>query len=468
MASGSPQTPRKDGLLGRVATGFIAIGQGVAFCGLALAGLVLLVVPLAALGGLAFGFTFAITGPPWDAPTTPGTRELVLALMLVGLFVAFPVLFAGIVMLTRGLATRTRRLTGQWCGVPIAEPYRPRPRRRRRRRPRPRPGPGPQRPRERGIHRRLAWQLTDPATWRDLLWLAVNGTVAWTIAAAPAAMILLGLLGVTRSSDGPVPGTPLANANMEKLLLGVLLLVVAPLVAPSMLRGYALTARTMLAPSGHAELARRVQHLSQTRAETLDTGAAEIRRIERDLHDGAQARLVAMGMTLDAAGHLIDENPRAARALLIEARDNSAKALQELRALVRGIHPPVLADRGLADAIKALALDTPLRIHLASDLSDRGRPPAPVESAAYFAVSELIANVSKHAQASQAWVDIRHADGMFKIGVTDDGHGGADPHKGTGLHGIERRLAAFDGVLAISSPPGGPTAVTLEIPCVLS
>jgi signal transduction histidine kinase len=174
-----------------------------------------------------------------------------------------------------------------------------------------------------------------------------------------------------------------------------------------------------------------------------------------------------MGMTLDAAGQILDTNPDAARALLIEARDSSVKALAELRALVRGIHPPVLADRGLTDAVQALTLDTPLRVHLASDLDGR-RPPAPVESAAYFAVSELLANVSKHAQARETWIDVRHTDGMLRIGVTDNGHGGADPARGSGLRGIERRLASFDGILAISSPPGGPTAVTMEIPCELS
>ena len=209
-----------------------------------------------------------------------------------------------------------------------------------------------------------------------------------------------------------------------------------------------------------------MQHLAQTRSEAIDTGAAEMRRIERDLHDGAQARLVAMGMTLDAAGQLIDDNPAAARALLLEARDASVRALNELRDLVRGIHPPVLADRGLADAVRALVLDTPVRARLAADLP--GRLPAPVESAAYFAVSELLANVAKHAEASQAWVDIRHADGILRIGVSDNGCGGANPACGTGLRGIERRLAAFDGVLAVSSPPGGPTAVTMEIPCALS
>ena len=237
-------------------------------------------------------------------------------------------------------------------------------------------------------------------------------------------------------------------------------------VAPRMLTVYGMLARSILGPAGQMELALRVQHLAETRSEAIDTGAAEMRRIERDLHDGAQARLVAMGMTLDAAGQLIDSNPAAARALLLEARDTSVKALAELRDLVRGIHPPVLADRGLGDAVRALALDSPLRARLASDLP--GRLPAPVESAAYFAVSELLANVSKHADAAQAWIDIRYSEGMLRVGVSDNGRGGADPQRGTGLRGIERRVAAFDGVLAVHSPPGGPTAVTMEIPCALS
>jgi signal transduction histidine kinase len=427
----------------RARTGFVAVGRGAAFCGLMFAGLGLLAVLLFPLGGVVFGLGFAIAGPAWE----PASMRLSLVvLMLLALFVVVPLLTTGVLAWIRSLANLTRQLSGRWCGVPIAEPYQPRP---------------PQR----GLRRRLAWQLTDRATWRDLSWVMVNASVAWVLVAAPAVLVVVALYGILQQgAGGPFAGV--ANDSLKRLLVGLLLLAAGLLIAPALLRGYGLLARTMLAPSGSAELARRVQHLSQTRTETLDTGAAEIRRIERDLHDGAQARLVAMGMTLDAAGQLIDEDPKAARALLIEARDNSAKALKELRALVRGIHPPVLADRGLADAIEALALDTPLRIHLASDVA--GRPPAPVESAAYFAVSELLANVSKHAEAHQAWVDIRHTDEMLRIGVTDDGQGGAEPSQGTGLRGIERRLAAFDGVLAISSPPGGPTAVTMEIPCVLS
>ena len=298
--------------------------------------------------------------------------------------------------------------------------------------------------------------------------MTVNLAAAWVLAAASAVIIgvgLIGFIGPELVHTIPPPAFP-GNSAGTLIVLGIAISSAGVLAAPLLLRGYGLLARSVLAPAGHAELALRVQQLTETRTEALDTGAAEIRRIERDLHDGAQARLVAMGMTLDAAGQIIDTNPDAARALLVEARDASVKALAELRDLVRGIHPPVLADRGLPDAIRALALDRPMRIDLASDL--QGRPPAPVESAAYFAVSELLANVSKHAEARQTWIDIRHTDGMLRIGVTDNGHGGADAARGSGLRGIERRLAAFDGVLAVSSPPGGPTAVTMEIPCALS
>jgi signal transduction histidine kinase len=350
-------------------------------------------------------------------------------------------LMSRVLLVVRRPAGLTRRLAGRWCGVPIADPYLPRP--------------------AAGLGRRLGWLLTDRATWRDLLWVTVNACGGWILALAPAGLLALGVLGVV---------APYASAEDRVLVISAA--VVGLWASPWLLRGYGVLARSMLAPTEQAELALRVQQLTETRTEALDTGAAEIRRIERDLHDGAQARLVAMGMTLDAAGQIIDTNPDAARALVAEARDASVKALAELRALVRGIHPPVLADRGLADAVRALALDSAMRIHLASDLE--GRPPAPVESAAYFAVSELLANVSKHAGARQTWIDIRHTGEMLRIGVTDDGHGGADPalkgggEVGGGLRGIERRLAAFDGVLAISSPPGGPTAVTMEIPCALS
>jgi signal transduction histidine kinase len=225
-------------------------------------------------------------------------------------------------------------------------------------------------------------------------------------------------------------------------------------------------ARVLLRPEPDADLAGRVEQLTQTRADAVDSAAAELRRVERDLHDGAQARLVALGMNLRAAEHLIPTSPQAAIALVAEAREASSKALTELRNLIRGIYPPVLADRGLADAVRALALDTPLRTETDIDLP--GRLDAPVESACYFAIAEALTNAVKHSGARQAQVRIQHARGMLRAEVTDDGCGGADPARGSGLAGIERRLGTFDGILAVSSPPGGPTMIVMEVPCALS
>ena len=372
-----------------------------------------------------------------------------------------PVLIVGSSLLaTRRLAGLTRRLSGRWCGVSIAAPYRPLP-----------ADSTGELSLWQQLERRLGWLATDPASWRDLLWLAVDAGGGWVLAAGPACLVGYGLaciaapvLRLTIASSSPL-GTILAKGP-GAVPLGIALIVAGLWMAPRLLHVYGLLARLMLAPTARLELASQVRHLAATRSESIDTGAAEMRRIERDLHDGAQARLVAMGMTLDTAGQLIDDNPAAARALLAEARESSAKALAELRDLVRGIHPPVLADRGLAEALAALALDAPLRVRLIGQLA--GRPPAPVESAAYFAVSELLANIAKHALASGVWIEIGHEHQMLRITVGDDGVGGADPARGSGLAGIERRLAAFDGVLALSSPPGGPTVANLEIPCALS
>jgi signal transduction histidine kinase len=214
------------------------------------------------------------------------------------------------------------------------------------------------------------------------------------------------------------------------------------------------------------ELLDRVRRLTTTRAAAVDTVAAELRRVERDLHDGAQARLIALGISLRATERLIRTDPDIAVALVAEARENSARALAELRALVAGIHPPVLAERGLGDALRALALDSPAATTVDIDLP--GQLPAPVEAAAYFAVAEVLANAAKHAGARGIHIRAAHSAGALRIEVTDDGIGGADPARGSGLRGVERRLATFDGVFAISSPPGGPTIIVIEVPCALS
>jgi signal transduction histidine kinase len=174
-------------------------------------------------------------------------------------------------------------------------------------------------------------------------------------------------------------------------------------------------------------------------------------------------------MSLGMADEVVTRDPEAARALLAEARVATSQALTDLRDLVRGIHPPVLAERGLDGAVRALALACPLPTSVEVDLP--GRLPAPVESAAYFAVAEAVTNAIKHSGAGKLWVRLSwkpREDGWLSMLVADDGSGGADPSAGTGLRGIERRLAAFDGTVVVSSPGGGPTVVTMELPCALS
>ncbi|MBN6050546.1 sensor domain-containing protein [Nonomuraea sp. RK-328] len=334
-------------------------------------------------------------------------------------------LFAPQVRMVRALAEETRRRVGAWTGVRIPSPYLPE--------------PPPPRQEVDGLYRyqrtlykspripawnaRWTWMTTDPATWRDLLWLGLDPLVK---------LVLLPMLLA-------VPARGLAVYGQWCALL--------------------------LSPTRASVLRGQLTHLHQSRSIAADSQAAEMRRIERDLHDGTQARLIAIGMTLGAAEELMESDPAAAKTLMNKARDASAETLTELRRLIRGIHPPVLAERGLADAVRALAMDTALRVQVEVDLPHRPEPP--VEAAAYFAVSELLANAARHGDARSASVDISSDGPGLRITVTDDGLGGADPAKGSGLRGIERRLAAFDGVMAINSPPGGPTSVMMVLPKVL-
>ncbi len=215
-----------------------------------------------------------------------------------------------------------------------------------------------------------------------------------------------------------------------------------------------------------AALTQRVDRLDRTRSDATSTAVAELRRIERDLHDGAQARLVAVGMSLRAAEQLMPVSPEAALALIGEARETSSRALADLRDLVRGIYPPVLADRGLADAVRTLALDTPMAVE--TDITLSGEPPMPIAAAVYFGIAEILTNAVRHSGADQVEIGIGHAGGVLRATIADDGVGGADPANGTGLTGVEHRLAAFDGILAVSSPSGGPTIIAIEVPCELS
>jgi len=320
--------------------------------------------------------------------------------------------------------------------------------------------------------------LSEPATRRDLAWGFIDPIIGGVLALQPLLLILYGLDGILMPfiwlafhplgfhdwyTFVPVSSLPTALAAVP---VGVGILTVGLRYGETILGWHQRWTLRWLEPSPEAEMARRVQKLTESRADAVDSSAAELRRIERDLHDGAQARLVAMGMTLGAIEHLLEKDPEKAKLLLSETRQASAKALSELRDLVRGIHPPVLSDRGLVDAVKALALDSPLNAEVIADVP--GRPDLPVESAAYFAVSEVLTNAAKHSGARRVWIDLHHEDGVLRVTITDDGRGGASMDAGTGLRGIERRIGTFDGILALSSPVGGPTIVTMELPCVLS
>jgi signal transduction histidine kinase len=206
----------------------------------------------------------------------------------------------------------------------------------------------------------------------------------------------------------------------------------------------------------------RITELETTRAGAVEQQETELERIERDLHDGAQARLVALGMSLGMAEQKLESDPAAAQELLAEARRGTHEALEELRSLARGIRPPVLTDRGLAAAISALADRTPLQVSVAVDVPRR--PPRPVETAAYFVVAEALANTGKHAQATQVDIAVHTEDDDLVVEIVDDGVGGANA-AGNGLRGLARRVEALDGHLDVVSPAGGPTAIRAVIPC---
>ncbi|MCX4968927.1 sensor histidine kinase [Streptomyces sp. NBC_00654] len=376
----------------------------------------------------------------------------------IGLLTTPPVLEA-----VRRHANQRRLWAVTWSQVRIPVPYRP--------------FPPDLRPGFTGQVERTTLMLKDPATWRDLQWLLVDMTAGTVVASLSAGLMIYpveslvlaaGLWRVFRDDAywyGFVPVDSQASA-LAAVALGLVLFAVGLKASEPLLRLHFVLARSVLAPTHDQELERRIDRLTETRHEAVDTAASELRRIERDLHDGAQARLVAMGMNLGTIEALIEKDPVRAKKMLAMARESSAEALTELRDLVRGIHPPVLAERGLGDAVRALALRLPVESEVNVELA--GRAGAPVESAAYFAVSETLTNAVKHSGADRLWVDLDHAGGMLRISVTDNGRGGAAIGPGSGLSGIERRLSTFDGVLAVSSPAGGPTMVTMEIPCELS
>ncbi|MFR9723597.1 sensor histidine kinase [Streptomyces sp. MS19] len=264
-------------------------------------------------------------------------------------------------------------------------------------------------------------------------------------------------IGTDGDGGGWVSDTPLELVLVA--LQGVaLLLVTAPVI-----RGVAAAERRMTALLlGPSAAAARVRELESDRAAVVDTSAADLRRIERDLHDGAQARLVALAMDLGMAKEKLATDPEAAARMVDEAHGEVKVVLQELRDLARGIHPAILTDRGLGPSLSVLAARCTVPVTVEVELA--ARPAEAVEGIAYFTVSELLQNVSKHSGARHAGVEIWRADDRLMIQVLDDGRGGADPAAGSGLAGLADRLAAVDGVLAVNSPQGGPTTVSAVLP----
>ncbi|MEU6234605.1 histidine kinase [Kitasatospora sp. NPDC047058] len=410
------------------------------------------------------------------AALVPATLGL-LATTLVGFALWFCLgffpLFPAVTGLTRAAAGLARRLAGKWSGVPVPSPYLPRPEPERTPYGRLLRGYGPHghsphgARRFAGTTRTIGWLWTDPATWRDYLWVLLNPLIGGATAAVPPFLVGYGLLGLAQPALHTTPGYALLPLDgTDAALLGLALAAAGLGAAERMLRLHGHWTRALLGPAERAGPAHRVHPVTAFRPDAGGGQAPELLRIERDLHDGAQARLVAVGMRLGAVGALIDRDPQAAKKLVTETQENLTRALQELRDLVRGIHPPVLAERGLVDAVRALVLDVPLEVEVRADVP--GRAAAPVESAVYFAVSEALANAAKHSGARHASVEFSHAAGLLRAEVADDGHGGADPLLGSGLRGIQCRLAAFDGTLTLSSPRGGPTRLTMELPCALS
>ncbi len=306
--------------------------------------------------------------------------------------------------------------------------------------------------REARWHARMGHGARDPQLYRDAVWLAVAAVTVLPVAALPLLGLAVGIyLALTPGLVGQ---------------LGVAIIAAGLVSAPFAWKIFDPVALRFLGPASRTRLGHRVEELELIRADLTQTQAAELERIERGLHDGAQARLVALGMSMGAAEQLIDADPAAAKAILAKARASSADALAELRSLVHGINPPVLAERGLVDAVRALALDAPMEVDVRSTVPSR--PERPVESAVYFAVAELLTNVAKHTHASHVTVELSYAAQTLTATVTDDGAGGAAASPGSGLSGIERRMAAFGGRLEIDSSAGGPTRITVAVPCALS
>lgn len=364
-----------------------------------------------------------------------------------------------VVLAIRLWANSQRRVIGAQLGITIPAPYK-------------------KRDTSSRLDRQALALIREAATWRDVAWLAIDATLGFMVN-----LLYLGVFGVavyylvqplllaTVFSSTPSPmvndfGFYYFDTPAKTLLLVPFALscgVAWWRWGEMFLRWYSHLGVILLGPTSKVLLTARVSELREARDQTVDHAAAELRRIERDLHDGAQARIAALSLTLGMAEELLrSTHPDQAAVLIGEARDACTEVLEEIRQLVRGIHPPVLADRGFSGALQAMALDHPLPVTVVDRLRDP--LPAPVAAAAYFATNEVLTNITKHAEASHIRIVVDQFDDEVRIEVYDDGRGGARLSPGGGLDGVKHRLAAFDGLLEVLSPEAGPTVVTMHIP----
>jgi signal transduction histidine kinase len=322
-----------------------------------------------------------------------------------------------------------------------------------------------------GWLRRLWAALGSGAAWRSVLYGLIRFplstvqfvlvTVVWSLALVliTAPGYVWALPGGGAHIDGHLIRYP--GALITSVLAGLVLLLAAPTLTRWMATGDAAVARALLG-SGRDELTARIGELETSRAKVMDAAEAERMRIERDLHDGAQQRLVSLAMDLGRAKAKFGTDPEGAAAIVSQAHDQAKEALTELRNLVRGVHPPVLSDRGLDAALSGLAALSPVPVTVSVELP--ARPTAAIEAIAYFVVAEALTNIAKHAHAHHARVLVVRVGGQLSVEVTDDGVGGADP-SGQGLSGLAARVAGVDGQFRVTSPAGGPTTLEVTLPC---
>ncbi|MFJ4090095.1 histidine kinase [Kitasatospora sp. NPDC089913] len=314
-------------------------------------------------------------------------------------------------------------------------------------------------------------KLRTAVSWRQVGYHLVVGplvalgalAVLWAWGGAVVASTVLGWAWMMP------PTSPVADHWVELDIAltvgGVLVLAVLPRAVRLLAALDEALAVRMLGPGRTAVLEHRIEEVVESRAGLVDAVDAERRRIERDLHDGAQQRLTSLAMNLGLARRTLKDVPPEAMQVIVEAHEEAQAAIDELRDLVRGLHPAVLEDRGLDAALSGIAARIPLPVRLDVDLSERIAPT--VEAVAYFTVSEALTNVAKHARASRVDVSVRTVGGRLRLVVSDDGVGGADAARGTGLTGLRQRTASVDGSLSLLSPVGGPTTITVELPCAL-